>query len=36
MWSEWRKDYYTLRYALRRTWWLWGVGVVVVLLWVFS
>ena len=30
-WPEWRKDYFTLRYTLRRTWWLWGVGSVALL-----
>ncbi len=35
LWPEWRKDYFTIRYVLRRiwTWWLWGLGVVIVLLW---
>ena len=32
MWSEWRKDYFTLRYVLRRTWWLWGVGIIVIII----
>ena len=29
--SEWRKDYLTLRYVLRQTWWLWGVAGVMIL-----
>ena len=31
--SEWRKDYFTLRHVLRRTGWLWVLGIGVALLW---